>query len=155
MPQINLFMGLCANTFTLVHSSFEKSMENILSHGFSCSVPNLAWAKVRNVADLKRIELQNQYLNKKTVVLKLKSIMLKAKPTSISQMSVEVQKKTKHIFCLTSLHFCYFALLFYYLHHFNLKTCYDNTTAKSSKTLLFYPCIVLCTNEVSKIFCEF
>jgi len=59
------------------------------------------------------------------------------------------------IFCLTSLHFCYLALLFYYLHHFNLETCYDNTTAKSSKTLLFYPCIILCIKEVSKSFCEF
>ena len=63
-------------------------MENIPSPGFSCSAPNLASVKVRNVADLKRIELQNQYLNKK-----LKSIMLKAKPTSISKMSVEAQKK--------------------------------------------------------------
>ena len=52
-------MGLCANTFTLVHSSFEKSMENIRLPGFSCSATNLASAKVRNVAGLKIIKLQN------------------------------------------------------------------------------------------------
>jgi len=61
----NLFMGLCANTFTLVHSSFEKSMENIFLPGFSCSAPNLASAKFRN--GLKIIKFQNQYLNKKVL----------------------------------------------------------------------------------------
>jgi len=58
-------MGLCANTFTLVHSSFEKSMENIFLPGFSCSAPNLASAKFRN--GLKIIKFQNQYLNKKVL----------------------------------------------------------------------------------------
>ena len=67
MPRINLFMGLCANTFTLVHGSFEKSMKNILLPGFSCSATNLASANVRNVAGLKIIKLQNQYLNKKVL----------------------------------------------------------------------------------------
>jgi len=86
-------MGLCANTFTLVHSSFEKSMENFLSPGFSCSAPNLASAKFRNVADLKIIEIQNQYLNKK-----LLSWSWRAKQTSISQMSAEVQMNTKHLY---------------------------------------------------------
>ena len=60
-------MGLCANTFTLIHRSFEKSMENILLPEFSCSAPNLASAKVRNVAGLKIIKLQNKYLNKKVL----------------------------------------------------------------------------------------
>jgi len=61
----NLLMGLCANMFTLVHSSFEKSMENLLSPGFSCSAPNLVSDKFRN--GLKIIKLQNQYLNKKVL----------------------------------------------------------------------------------------
>jgi len=39
-------------------------MENILSPGFSSSAPNLASVKVQNVADLKIIKLQNQYLKK-------------------------------------------------------------------------------------------
>jgi len=60
-------MGLCANTLTLIHRSFEKSMENILLPGFSCSAPNFASAKVRNVAGLKIIKLQNKYLNKKVL----------------------------------------------------------------------------------------
>jgi len=60
-------MGFRANTFTLVHRSFEKCMENILSPGFSCSAPNLVSAKVRNVAGLKTIKLQNQYLNTKVL----------------------------------------------------------------------------------------
>ena len=47
--RINLLIGLCANRFKLVHSSFEKSMENILSPGFSCSAPNLVSAKFRKV----------------------------------------------------------------------------------------------------------
>jgi len=51
--------------FALVHSSFEKSMENILSPGFCCSALFLVSAKVRNVAGLKIIKLQNQYLNEK------------------------------------------------------------------------------------------
>jgi len=58
-------MGLCANRFTLVHSSFEKSMENLLSPGFSCSAPNLVSAKFRN--GLKIIKLGNQYLDKKVL----------------------------------------------------------------------------------------
>jgi len=62
-------MGLCANTLTLVHSSFEKSMENILLPGFSCSELNLASAKPRNIAGLKIIKLQNQYLNKEVLSL--------------------------------------------------------------------------------------
>ena len=56
-------MGLCTNTFTLVHSSFEKSMENLLSPGLSCSAPNFVSAKFRN--GVKIIKLQNQYLIKK------------------------------------------------------------------------------------------
>jgi len=52
MPRINLFMGLCANMFTVIHYSFEKSMQNT-SPVFSCSAPNLASAK--NAADLKII----------------------------------------------------------------------------------------------------
>jgi len=69
MPRINFEkkMGLCANTFMLVHSSFEQSMENILSPGFTCSALNLVSAKVRNVAGLKIIKLQNQYLIKKVL----------------------------------------------------------------------------------------
>jgi len=67
LHRINLFMGLCANTFTLVHSSFKKRMENIQLPGFSYSAPNLVSAKFRNVAGLKLIKLQNQYLNKKVL----------------------------------------------------------------------------------------
>jgi len=64
---MNLLLCSGANTFTLVHSSFEKSMENILLPGFSCFAPNLASAKVRNVAGLEIIKLQNQYPNKKVL----------------------------------------------------------------------------------------
>ena len=125
-------MGLCANTFTLVHSSFERSMENILSPGFSCSLPNLASAKVRNVADLKIFELQNQYLNKKLLSQVEEHYVESKANVHITDVSRGTKEPKTLIFCLTSLHFCYFALLFYYLHHFNLETCYDNTTAKSS-----------------------
>jgi len=37
----------------------KKSVENILPPVFSCSAPNLVSAKVRNVAGLKMIKLQN------------------------------------------------------------------------------------------------
>jgi len=142
MPRINLFMGLCANTFTLVHSFFEKSMENILSSGFSCSVPNLASAKVRNVADLKIIELQNQYLNKKLLSSSWRALCWKQSQRPYHRCQSR-HKRTRNTYILLNITpFLLLCTAFLLLAPLQSRDLLWQHNSKILKTLLFYPCIV-------------
>jgi len=67
MSRINLFTGLYANTFTPVHSSFEKSMEKHPLTWIFLFCTKSCFNKIGNVAGSKIIKLQNQYLNKKVL----------------------------------------------------------------------------------------